>query len=42
MKIITLGFVCYIKELIKLTSYDKDSDIFDWMNTFYLVKLYFL
>lgn len=39
MKVITLGFVCYIKELIKLTSYDKDSDIFDWMNTFYFSKI---
>ena len=38
MHIISLGFVCYVKDLIKLTPYNKDTDIFDWMNNFYFSK----
>lgn len=39
MIIISLGFSCYIKNLIKNTKYNKSTDIFDWMNSFLFNKL---
>jgi hypothetical protein len=39
MKIISLGYHCYIKSLIKLTDYNKESDIFDWLHSFEFSKL---
>lgn len=34
MKIISLGYTCYVKTLIKTSIFDKETDIFDWMNSF--------
>ena len=39
MKIISLGCTCYIKNLIKNTTYDKSTDIVDWVNSFEFDKL---
>ena len=39
MKIISLGYTCYIKTLINATKYNKETDIFDWINSFYFNKL---
>jgi hypothetical protein len=39
MIIISLGYTCYVKSLIKLTKYNKESDIFDWMNSFEFNKI---
>ena len=32
MKIISPGCTCYIKNLIKNTTYNKSTDIVDWVN----------
>jgi hypothetical protein len=34
MKVISLGYTCYVKNLIKHTNFNKDTDIFDWINSF--------
>ena len=34
MKVISLGFTCYVKNLIKHTNFNKDTDIFDLINSF--------
>lgn len=34
MKVISLGYTCYVKSLIQSTDFEKDTDIFDWMNSF--------
>ena len=34
MIIISLGFNCYIKKLIQNTNFKKETDIFDYMNSF--------
>lgn len=39
LKIISLGYTCYIKSLLNQTKYMKDTDIFDWMNSFSFSKL---
>ena len=39
MKVIGLGSTCYIKWLLNDTSYKKDTDIFDWMNSFEFEKV---
>lgn len=39
MKIISLGYSCYVKGIIDGTKYNKDTDIFDWMNSFEFNKL---
>ena len=39
MIIISLGYTCYVKDLINLTKYKKESDIFDWMNSFEFNKM---
>ena len=39
MKIISLGFTCYLKSLILKTKYGSETDIFDWCNSFYFSKL---
>jgi len=39
MKIISLGFTCYIKSLIQLTKYASQTDFFDWMNSFSLTSI---
>jgi hypothetical protein len=39
MKVISLGFTCYLKSLILRTIYASETDIFDWCNSFYFSKL---
>jgi hypothetical protein len=39
MKIISLGYTCYIKNLINETGYSKEHDIFDWINSFEFTKI---
>ena len=39
MNVISFGSVCYVKELLRCTSYNKETDIFDWFNTFYFSKM---
>ena len=39
MKVISLGFTCYVKSLILKTKYASETDIFDWCNSFYFSKL---
>lgn len=40
MIVISLGFHCYVKWLIeKIPKYNKETDIFDWLNSFDMVKL---
>lgn len=39
MKIISLGYTCYLKLLIKLTKYDDQTNVFDWINSFYFKYL---
>lgn len=39
MIIISFGYTCYLKSLINLTKYNKESDIFDWMNSFEFNKI---
>ena len=39
MNVISLGYTCYVKWLINDTKYKNQTDIFDWMNTFYFNKL---
>jgi len=39
MKPISLGTNCYTKDVLKKCGYDKETDIFDWMNTFYFGSL---
>jgi len=39
MIIISLGYTCYVKSLINLMKYNKESDIFDWMNSFEFNKI---
>jgi hypothetical protein len=39
MKIVSLGYTCYIKSLIQLTRYKKETDIFDWINSFIFHKM---
>lgn len=34
MKVISLGYTCYVKNLMKHTNFNKDTDIFDWINSF--------
>ena len=34
MNIISLGYTCYVKSLIQNSNFKKDTDIFDWMNSF--------
>lgn len=38
MNIISLGFTCYVKSLIQNSNFKKDTDIFDWMNSFEFSK----
>tara|TARA_B000000475_G_scaffold268432_1_gene260898 strand:+ start:610 stop:1293 length:684 start_codon:yes stop_codon:yes gene_type:complete len=38
MKVISLGYTCYVKDLIKQTNFNKDTDIFDWINSFEFSK----
>ena len=38
MKVISLGYTCYVKDLIKKTNFNKDTDIFDWINSFEFSK----
>ena len=39
MKIISLGYTCYLKLLIKSTKFDDQTDVFDWINSFYFKNL---
>lgn len=39
MKVVSLGFTCYLKSLLQLTIYASETDFFDWMNTFYFKSL---
>ena len=39
MIIISLGYTCYIKSLINITKFKKNSDLFDWMNSFEFAKI---
>jgi hypothetical protein len=39
MKVISLGYTCYIKSLIQETDYAKETDIFDWINSFEFNKI---
>lgn len=39
MKIISLGYTCYVRGLLQKTPYRKEVDVFDWMNTFSFEKL---
>jgi hypothetical protein len=39
MKVISLGYTCYVKSLIKNTRSDGETNIFDWINSFYFEKL---
>ena len=34
MNVISLGYTCYVKSLIQNSNFKKDTDIFDWMNSF--------
>ena len=34
MKVISLGYSCYLKWIIRDCGYTKETDIFDWINTF--------
>ena len=34
MKVISLGYTCYVKSLIQDSHFKKDTDIFDWLNSF--------
>ena len=34
MIVISLGYTCYVKSLIQDSNFLKDTDIFDWMNSF--------
>jgi hypothetical protein len=34
MNVISLGYTCYVKSLIQTSNFNKDTDIFDWMNSF--------
>jgi hypothetical protein len=34
MIIISLGWNCYVKDLCKKIGYDKETDLYDWANTF--------
>ena len=39
MIVLSFGYTCYVKSLIQLTKYNKESDIFDWLNSFEFNKL---
>lgn len=39
MKVISLGYTCYVKSLIKNVRDDGETNIFDWLNSFYFEKL---
>lgn len=39
MLIISLGYTCYVKSLINLTKFKKETDLFDWMNSFEFNKI---
>ena len=34
MNVISLGYTCYVKSLIQSSDFKKDTDIFDWINSF--------
>lgn len=34
MNIVSLGYTCYVKSIIQETDFKKESDIFDWINSF--------
>ena len=34
MNVISLGYTCYVKWLIQDSNFKKNTDIFDWMNSF--------
>ena len=38
MNVISLGYTCYVKSLIQHSNFKKDTDIFDWMNSFEFSK----
>tara|TARA_Y100000389_G_scaffold154535_1_gene155060 strand:- start:275 stop:958 length:684 start_codon:yes stop_codon:yes gene_type:complete len=39
MRVVSLGYTCYVKSLIQNSYFEKDTDIFDWMNTFEFSKI---
>ena len=39
MIIISFGYTCYVKSLVNLTRYKRESDLFDWMNSFEFNKI---
>jgi hypothetical protein len=39
MKVISLGYTCYVKSIIATTKYNKETDVFDWMNSFEFNKI---
>ncbi|CAM9744786.1 unnamed protein product, partial [Heterosigma akashiwo] len=39
MKIISLGYTCYMKSLLNETKYKHQTDVVDWMNTFEFSKI---
>lgn len=34
MNVISFGYTCYVKTLIQNSNFKKDTDIFDWLNSF--------